>query len=256
MEIDIASFGRAVLYLGIPFVLLVFYFQWKWARDCTKFIRVLVAEKAGSGRFFMAPKGGDTINISRPDGTTRDWPVNELATIDVTYPGVGFVPSWMQKTIRLAIVNEGDMEPMLNRSPHRERIASPDVVRFMALVADKTVDETVKAEITRVMETLTTGPTRELIADPAVIGALRKSSALKALATIGDDLLDTLKTINAKLGRIMGPHPTIVYIGLGLSVVLSAVLIYLVFNLGNTDLGKLAEMSNDIADIKSALGVK
>ena len=42
MEIDIASVGRAFLYMGIPFVVMVFYFQWKWAEDCKKYIRVLV----------------------------------------------------------------------------------------------------------------------------------------------------------------------------------------------------------------------
>ncbi len=111
MEIDIASFGRAALFLGIPFVLLVFFMQWRWAQDCDRNIRVLVAQKGGGGSWELAPKEGGQISIRNPvTNEVRTWPVNELATIDVLYPGVGFVPSWMQKTIRMAIVNEGDWD--------------------------------------------------------------------------------------------------------------------------------------------------
>lgn len=254
MTIDLLpALGRAALYLGVPFIFLIFYLQWKWAKDCNNFIRVLVAQRAGGGAWAMAPKGSDTITItSGVDKTTREWPINELATIDVLYPGVGFIPSFMQKTIRLAIVNEGDMEPVLNRSPHRERIASPDVIGFMESVAARS-DDPIKTEIIALVKTLATGPTRELVADPAILGALRKSSALKALATMGDDLLDTLKTINAKLTRIMGPHPTVVYIGLGLIAIL---VVYLVFKIHTMELGDLSNLTKDIALIKQSLGVK
>ena len=115
MEDILPSLGRAGLYMGIPFVLMIFWFQWKWAKDCNKYIRVLVAQKSGGGAYKLAPKEGGEISITNPaDGSTRTWPVNELATIEVPYPGVGFVPAFMQKTIRMAIVSEGDWEPMLN----------------------------------------------------------------------------------------------------------------------------------------------
>jgi len=256
VEIELASFGRAALYLGIPFVLLIFFMQWKWAKTCDKYIRVLVALKSGGGKFEFAPKDGGEITITSEDGSTRTWPVNELSTIDILYPGVGFVPKFLQKTIRLAVVNEGDMEPMLNRSPHRDNIASPDVVEYIKEIAEKS-DEKTKATITKWVGGLSTGSTREMIADPALLGNLMKSGVMKALATVSNDFLDLLKSVNAKLGQVRGANPTVVYIGLGLTVILLGVIIYKVLpvldQLGNMDIGAL---KTDLSAIKAALGVK
>ena len=233
MTIDLLpSLGRAALFMGIPFVLMIFFFQWRWAKTCANNIRVLVAQKGGGGAWQLARKEGGQITITNSqDDSVRTWPINELATIDVLYPGVGFVPEFMQKTIRLAIVNEGDWEPMLNRSPHREKIASPDVVKFLTSLAEKSSDEETKKEISKMADGLATGPTREMISDPAVLGSLMKSGVLKALATVSNDFLDILKSVNTKLSRVVGANPIIVYIGLGLSVVLLAILIYLVMPL-------------------------
>ncbi|MDP2362751.1 MAG: hypothetical protein Q8M94_03165, partial [Ignavibacteria bacterium] len=227
MTIDLLpSLGRAALFLGIPFVLMIFFFQWRWAKTCTENIRVLVAQKGGGGAFKLSPKQGGTVTITNPeDDSVRTWPVNELATIDVLYPGVGFVPAFLQKTIRMAIVNEGDWEPMLNRSPHREKIASPDVIKFIQELSKKS-DSKTKVEIDKMVHGLASGPTREMIADPAVIGSLMRSSVMKALATVSDDLMNVLKSVNARLGKIAGPNPTIVYIGLGLIVILLAFMLF------------------------------
>ncbi len=249
MSIEIASLGRALLFLGIPFVLMVFYLQWKWARTCSRNIRVLVAEKSGGGAWELAPKDGGHVSIRNPQtNEVRTWPVNELATIDVLYPGVGFVPAWMQKTIRMAIVNEGDWEPLLNRSPHRERIASPDVVEFLRGIAEKN-PKTADA-INTFLGELSTGPTREMVADPAALGNLMRSGVLKALATVSDDLLDTLKHIQVQLARFAGLNGMIIYIGLGLNLVLTAFLLYQVMQGG---LG--AGMVEKVDAIYKALGI-
>lgn len=238
MTIDLLpSIGRALLYLGIPFVLGVFVMQWKWARTCERYIRVLVAQKGGGGEFRLAPKEGGEVTITDDNtGSVRTWPVNELATIDVLYPGVGFVPSFMQKTIRLAIVNEGDWEPMLNRSPHRKKVASPDVVEFLKHIAEGE-DENFKVstkgseEITKFLTDISTGPTREMIADPSVLGNLMKTSVLRALATVSNDLTDAMKSLNNRLSKVASANPMVVYIGLGLSLILLGVVVYLVLPL-------------------------
>jgi len=253
MEIDVASFGRAALFLGIPFVLMVFVFQWMWARTCDNYIEVLVAQKGGGGKYVLARKEGGDVTIKDPETQeVRTWPINELATIDITYPGVGFVPRFLQKTIRLAIVNEGDWEPMLNRSPHRQKIASPDVVAFVLKMKEKS-DEATKIEIDAFLGGISTGSTREMIADPAVLGNLKANAVLKALASVSNDFLDTLKSINARLLKVAGVNPVVVYIGLGLIVILSAFTVYQIMQLA-TGFGPATIEKIDA--IHKALGIK
>ena len=246
MTVDLLpSLGRAFLFLGVPFIISIFIMQWKWAKVCSENIRVLVAQQGGGGAWMLAPKEGGSVTITNTkEDTVRTWPINELATIDILYPGVGFVPSFMQKTIRLAIVNEGDWEPMLNRSPHREKIASPDIIEFMLDIAERCGDDAMQAEIENIVDGLATGPTREMIADPSVLGNLMRSSVMKALATVSNDLMDILKSLNAKLGKVVGPNPTVVYIGLGLIAILT---IYAVF--------QMVGLTNDLDLIKQSLGI-
>ena len=242
------------LYLFVVFVGMVVYYQWKWAKICKNNIWVLVAQQGGGGDFYLAPKEGGQVTIKNPrTDDTRTWPVNELATIEVPYPGVGFIPQFLQKTIRLAIVNEGDWEPMLNRSPHREKIASPDVVESLQELAEESDDKT-KKKIEKIVNGLATGPTREMIADPAILGNLMTSTVMKALATVSNDLLETLKSLNAKLGRVVGPNPLIVYIGLGLITILLAFTLYQIMPIVSS-IGDLGDLSDKLDAIMRALGV-
>jgi len=231
-----------IVYLGTLLVVMVVYYQWKWAKICKNNIQVLVAQQGGGGSFELAPKEGGSVTLKQGE-TTRTWMINELATIDVLYPGVGFIPAFMQKTIRMAIVNEGDWEPMLNRSPHRENIASPDVVDFLEQLAAE--NPALALRIQSVASRLSTGPTRELIADPAALGSLMSSTVMKALATVSNDLMDVLKSVNDKLGKKVGLNPMFVYIGLGLAIALAAAAAYMAFS-----------QSSDIGLIKEALGIK
>ena len=243
------------LYLFVVFVFMVVYYEWKWAKICKNYIQVLVAQQGGGGDFFLAPKAGGQVTIKNSQtDEERTWPVNELATIEVPYPGVGFIPAFLQKTIRLAIVNEGDWEPMLNRSPHREKIASPDVVEFLQALVEDTEDAKKKAAITKLVGGLATGPTREMIANPATLGDLMRSSVMKALATVSTDLVDLLKGVNAKLGKVVGPNPMIVYIGLGLITILLAVTLYMIVPIVSS-IGDLGNVSDKLDAIMKALGV-
>lgn len=240
------------VYLSIVFIAMVVYYQWKWAKICKNNVQVLVAQQGGGGSFELAPKAGGSVTLKQGDAT-RTWPINELATIDVLYPGVGFIPAFMQKTIRMAIVNEGDWEPMLNRSPHREDIASPDVVDFLNQLADQaetsgnsSLAVTIRSKAGR----LSTGPTRELIADPASLGSLMTSTVMKALATVSQDLMDVLKSVNDKLGKKVNLSPTVVYIGLGLIIALIAFVAYQQFQQPD-----MKEVVDGINAIKQSLGI-
>ena len=244
MEIDIASFGRALLFLGIPFVLMVFGLQWHWAKTCSENIQVLIAQTGGGGKYQLASREGGQVTIYNPHtDETRSWPVNELATIDITYPGVGFVPAFLQKSIRLAIVNEGDWEPMLNRSPHRKKIASPDVVEFLMELANNG-DAKLRDAIEKFTNGISTGPTREMIADPSILGNLMRSTVMKALATVSSDLTEALKNATAQLSRMKGANATVVYIGLGLTVILLAYMLV-----------KVVPAMEQLSAIAKALGV-
>ena len=249
MNIELVSIGRALLFLGIPFIFFVFFAQWKWARVCDRNIQVLVAQRGGGGKFELAPKvGGEVEIVNQVTGQTRIWPINELSTIDVDYPGLGFLPHFLQKTIRLAIVNEGDWEPMLNRSPHKRRVASPDVIEFMTLLAAGSNDNDIKKKILDFMKEVSTGPTREMIADPATLGSLRQSSIMKSLATVSDELLESIKKLGSQLSRVSGMNPTIIYIGL---FVLAALVGFAVFKIV-----PLGEMAEKVDSIYKALGIQ
>lgn len=250
MNIEIASILRAVAFLGIPFIFAVFYLQWKWARACDRNIQVLVAQQGGGGKFFLAPKSGGEVSIKSPQtNEVRIWPINELSTIDVTYPGVGFLPRFLQKSIRLAIVNEGDWEPMLNRSPHRKKVASPDVIEFLADVAVKS-DDSIRKQIATFVKEISTGPTREMIADPATLGSLRQSSIMKALATVSDELIESIEKLKTQLSRVASINPTLIYIGLLLIIALTGFIVFKV------NAGDMATMSEQLRQIQEALGIQ
>lgn len=236
-----------IVYLGVPFVMMIAYLQWRWAKTCKENIQVLVAEQGGGGSFQLAPKTGGEVSLKNPNNNSiRTWPINELSSIDVLYPGVGFVPAFMQKTIRMVIVNEGDWEPMLNRSPHKKRIASPDIVDFLKSITESdSVPIALKNKILLITGEISTGPTREMIASPAVLGNLINERITEAVMTINKEVMDSLSGVIRKMSKLV--NPTIVYIGLGLIAIL---LVYVVFQM--TQIG---DMIDGVERIQQALGV-
>jgi len=226
---------------------MVVYYQWKWAKTCKENIHVLVVQQGGGGDYFLAPKTGGEISIKNPhNNTTRTWPVNELSTIDVLYPGVGFVPAFLQKTIRLAIVHEGDWEPLLNRSPHLQKVASPDMILAFEKLAESS-DQAIKGKIAELLKGVSTSPTREMIGSPAVLGNLMHEKVSELAVTVARDIINPLNEVIKKLGARI--NPTIVYIGLGLIAVLLA---YTVIQV----VPAVSNMVEEISAIKQALGVK
>lgn len=233
-----ASLGRAGLYLGGGFIIIIFILQYMWARTCKNNIQLLIAQTSGGGKFELAPKEGGSVTIhNKVTDEDRTWAINELATIDVLYPGLGFIPEFLQKTIRMAIVNEGDWEPLLNRSPHRSRVASPDVMEEMLKLLSAGEDGNIVwkdhpklAEIKKYMDTVQTAPTREMIADPSFLGNLLRNSVMKALATVSNELTEQMKELTAQLTRIKGSSTLVVVavVGVAVSVILSVVILVMV----------------------------
>lgn len=251
MEIDWSSgLATAAMFLGIPMIIGIFFAQWKWAKVCDENIRILVAQESSGGKYFNAPKSGNEVTIvNNKSGITRTWPINELATIDVPYPGVGFVPKFLQKSIRLAILNEGDWEPMLNRSAHQRKVASPDVIEYLLHLADRVPK--ISNEINAFLDEVSSGSTREMIADPAILGALKQNTIMQALAQVGDELTESIRGLRGQLSRLAGLNPMIIYAGLFASVGVGIALLVM-FNSG----GMTADTVDKINSIYNSLGIQ
>lgn len=224
-----------------------------WERTARTQIKLIVVKTAGGTDIKYVRKEGNDVTIHNPtDNSTRTWPISELATIPMPYPDLaGLLPRFLQREIQTAILIEGDWEPLLNRSPHRTKIMSPDVIEALENIAADTPD--VSEKIKSLLEGVSTGPTRSMIGAPDVLGALKVSAVMKALASVSDDLLEALKGIRNQLARFAGLNSTIIYIGLGLIIILQGFIIYQVMNAGSFD---VVDMQQKINEIHNALGIK
>lgn len=243
-------------YLGAILIALIGYLQWKWANNCSKNVLVLVQRSDGHGDFILAPQEGGSVTLKDPkSGDSKTWAINELATVDVPYPGIGFIPLFLQKTIQMIVVSESDWEPITNRSPYRKKVASPDVVELLKeLKAELPVKGNpavaLVGRVNDVLENVAVAPTRELIADPSFLGNLLQSKVFKDLATVSKELTDSLKTVAGKLTKLV--NPTIVYIGLGLIAALVVFALFKVLPLAE----QVADMAKQLEKIREALGVQ
>ena len=114
------------MYLGAILVIMVTYYQWRWWKDCKDNVMLMIVHADGSTDQELVPKEGSSVTLQNPrTGTTKMWPINKLAGVEMNYPSTGFVPKILQKKIKLVIVDEEDWEPLINRDPEREMIASP-----------------------------------------------------------------------------------------------------------------------------------
>ncbi len=227
MTINVGSgLLNALLYMGPMAVIAGLLAMYFWERTCRLKLKVILVKTAGGTDVHYAGKEGDSVTLSNPKtGWSGTWPISSLATIPLPYPDLaGLLPRFLQREIQTVIFVEGDLEPLLNRSAHRENVASPNVVNAlqdaMTLLPDTAEGGKLVVQIQSVLEHTATGPTRELVASPDWLGSLRKSTALKALASVSDDLMEALKQIRNQLARFSGLNSTYVYIGLVLILVL------------------------------------
>jgi len=257
MTIDVGGgLLNALMYMGPMAVVAALVAMYFWERTCRLKIKILQIKASGGVDVHYAPKEGDSVTLSNPKtGWSGTWPVSDLATIPLPYPDLaGLLPRFLQREIQTAIFMEGDLEPVLNRSAHRYNVASPNVVSalqeaLVVLPSDENSDE-IATKIKEILDNTATGPTRELVASPEWVGALRKSTALKALASVSDDLMEALKRIQNQLARFSGLNSTYVYLGLGLIVVLLGVNLF--YTVQSTSIAKDA-LSPEIIDKINAI---
>jgi len=237
MIIDVGSgLLNAFLYMGPIAVIGGLVAMYFWERTCRLKLKVILVKTAGGTDVHYTNKEGDSVTLSNPKtGWSGTWPVSDLATIPLPYPDLaGILPRFLQRDIQTAIFVEGDLEPLLNRSAHRYNVIAPNVVnRLQDILEQLPEDGDAAIEIKDILNNAATGPTRELVASPDWVGALRKSTALKALASVSDDLMEALKQIRNQLVRFSGLNSTYVYIGLGLIVILLGVNLYYSIQLAN-----------------------
>jgi hypothetical protein len=124
-----------IMYCVILFTLMVVYYQWKWSKIADKNMYLLMKRADGSTYSDLVKKEGTSVTLrsKRPGEDNRVWPINELCTLDIPYPGVGFVPAFLQKKIKMVILDEEDWEPLINRDPDKKLIASPAVLGNLIL---------------------------------------------------------------------------------------------------------------------------
>jgi len=228
MTIDVGGgLLNALIFMGPLAIIGGLVAMYLWERTSRTKIKVILVKTAGGTAVYYADKEGDSVTLGNPKtGWSGTWPIHALATIPLPYPDLaGLLPRFLQREIQTTIFVEGDMEPLLNRSSHRYNVVSPNVANALqdalSLIPEGSEDGAkLIARIEDILANTATGPTRELIASPDWVGALRKSTALKALASVSDDLMEALKQIRNQLARFAGLNSTYVYIGLVLIVVL------------------------------------
>lgn len=246
-EIQAAYFTpfHYVIYLLIILSGTILYYQWAWTKKVDHYVKVLVVKIDGSTDTEYAPKSGNYVALKVPESnTTRLWPINKLSAIETLYPGDGLVPLALQKKIKTVIVDDEDWEPLLNRGSYSSCVASPDVVRTLRNLADS--HPAVARELEEFADTLTTAPTREMVASPAVLGNVMAEKVSEMAVRVSQDALDKLEGLRRKLDKI--PSSTAVYVGLGVLVVLGVVGFILAVT-------QILPALKDIVVIKAALGV-
>lgn len=249
-----------IAYLGGLLVLMVLYYQWRWSKRCDHDIKVVEVKADGSSEVHYAPKQGSSVAITNPHtGTTKLWPITDLSSFDMIYPGDGFIPTFLQKKIRTTVVDELDWEPMLNRSAYNEMVASPDVKDVLTAIANSLPSKDKNRK--RLLELaggLKAASTREMIANPAVLGNIAKEKVSELAVAVARDIVNPLQEAIKRLKP--PPNAMIVYLGLGLIGILLVVAVYLLFSL-NQQLGSvqgqgLTDLVNNIAKIMRALGIQ
>ena len=241
MTVDIGSgLLNALMYMGPMALIGGLVAMYMWERTCRLKIKIIQVKTAGGTDVHYAIKEGDSVTLSNPKtGWSGTWPISSLATIPLPYPDLaGLLPRFLQREIQTAIFVEGDLEPLLNRSAHRDNVASPNVVNALQealeMLPNTSEGGKLAAQVQHILDHTATSPTRELVASPDWIGSLRKSTALKALASVSDDLMEALKQIRNQLARFSGLNSTYVYIGLVLIIILLGVNLYFVVQMMNT----------------------
>ena len=237
-----------IMYLVIILAIMVVIYQWQWTKKCANNVKVLVSMPDGSTETAYAPKSGNYVALPVPESNTvRLWPINKLSSVEVLYPGDGFIPMFLQKKIKMVIVDSEDWEPMLNRGSYSHLVASPDVVSAIRDIADDYKDA--REDLNALADSLSTAPTRDMVASPAVLGNIMKEKVTELAVTISRETFDKMEGFTRKLDKL--PNSLIIYVGLGaIAIMLVIVLVNLM-----PAMSAVSELKTTLAAIKAALGM-
>ncbi len=235
------------MYLLLVLVIMVVCYQYAWSKKCNNFVKVLVVKPDGTTDTQYAPKSGGYVALKGLDSnTTRLWPINKLCAIEEMYPGDGFIPKFLQKKIKTVIVDEEDWEPLLNRGSYTAMVASPDVVAALRAIADRHPREA--RELNDLIVNLSTAPTRDMVASPAVLGNIMKEKVSEMAVTISKDTFDKMAGLTSAIAKM--PNAIVVYLGLGIIAILLVVVVVKVMGMGD-----VASITEGLEAIKNALGI-
>lgn len=243
------TFANLGIYLGIPTVILIFVGMYMAERVCRRKNKVIYVREDGDTDVEYVDKEGGQVRVTNPvTKVDRLWPITHLSTIGQPYPDLGILPRFLTREIRTVIVVEGDIEPLLNRSPHRDNVVSPNVMEILKKLKERDdCTKDIQSTLQEILDNVVTGPTRDLVARPEWAGALERSSVLKALASVGDTLLDELTRMRNQLARFTGLNATYIYIGLALSIILNGILLYFVIQpAGGTEVEMLQKIMDSL----------
>ena len=242
-----------IVYLGVPLLLFIVYSIWKWDKDCKENVMVLAVNPDGSTNHKLVPKEGNTVTLKNPnkkEATGRVWPINKLSTIDVSYPGLAFIPAFLQRKIKEVIVDAEDWEPLLNRGSYNENVASPDVIDFIRNMAvSETLGVDTQKKLKAFADSLNAAPTRQMVASPAFLYNLINEKITEAVITVNKEMMDRMDAILKKMSNYL--TPVHFWIGIGVVGILTGFIAYTVMNQANT----IADLQSDINLIKTSLGV-
>lgn len=144
------------VYLGIIFVIMICWLQMRWDKESRTNILVLLQKAKGDGDYYLVPIDDNKVNlVNKNTGESKLWGINELSTITVPYPAIGFLPRFLLKQIKLVVLSDETWEPITNRS--REG--------------------------------------KTLVMTPKFIGNLVNEQITKALAMVNQEMLDFIKGI-------------------------------------------------------------
>lgn len=237
-----------VLYLLIILAVMIAYYQWVWSKRCSTSVRVLVVQPDGSTETAYAPRQGNYVALPIPESSTvRLWPINKLSSIEMLYPGDGFIPRFLQKKIKTVVVDAEDWEPILNRGSYSHKVASPDVRQAIRDLADDYPEA--RADLNELADGLSTAPTRDMVASPAVLGNIMKEKVSELAVTISRETFDKLEGVTRRLDKMA--NPLVLYVGLGAIAVIMVIFLVNV----QSALSSVSGLQADLNAIKQALGV-
>ena len=245
-------------YLSTILVIMGLIYQIAWDKKCNNEIKLIIAKVDGDTDTKYVKKEGNVISLTNPQtGVTKTWAISKYCALTTYYPGDGFIPKWLQKKIKTAILSEYDMEPLLNIGPYIDNVASPDVIAKLEQIIEslKKIDAEGTEELSKELDLytggLSTAPTREPAINPDYIGALIQNTAMKAVTNISDTLTDAINNVTRQLSRLKGLNPNYVYIGLGISIILIAFMLIKVV----PAMESMVSMAAKLDAISKAMGV-